>query len=459
VNAYPLPDLAKRLQGEVRGLDEEPPVITGFATDHRTVKTGDLFIAITGAKVDGHEFVSEAFAAGAAAALVERPVEGPHVQVPSVVEALARMASSFRDQFQGPVIGITGSAGKTTTKEYLAASLSPLGPILKTEGNRNTEYTAPLLWAELTEEHRAVVVEMAMRGFGQIAHLCSFSRPNISIITNIGWAHVEMVESREGIARAKSEILEGLPPDGVAVLPFDDEFLPHLRSKFGGKVVTFGRGEGADCRVLHYRALSMTESWMRVSMNGKEVEAKFPGVGWHTAVNAAAAISASVTAGVDLSAAASAIAQTQLPPMRMQMLSYRGAIIILDTYNASPPGVIAAIETLKELPCMGRRFAILGEMRELGRATMDMHREVGRALVKANLYKAMFYGMPMIFARQEVARAGAPDRYLPVATSLQDIRELIEVEVEPGDLVLIKGSRALEMEKALEGLPLTEVGQ
>lgn len=194
-------ELAGRLQSEL--FASAKIVVTGFATDNREVKPGDAFLAIAGARVDGHDFVEQALAAGASLAVVERPVDGPHIHVDNLVQALARLGASFRDSFSGPVVGITGSAGKTTTKELVASALSPLGEILKTEGNRNTEFTAPLLWPQIEPETAAVVVEMSMRGFGHIAHLAAFSRPTVGIVTNIGHSHLETVGNRDGIARAK----------------------------------------------------------------------------------------------------------------------------------------------------------------------------------------------------------------------------------------------------------------
>ncbi|HZH99489.1 MAG TPA: UDP-N-acetylmuramoyl-tripeptide--D-alanyl-D-alanine ligase [Fimbriimonadaceae bacterium] len=453
-----LGEFASRCKGALHATAETE--ITGFATDHREVKAGDLFIAIRGARVDGHTFAAEAISSGAVACLVESAPAGdmPHILVDNVAEGLAAFARSLRGEFTGHVVGVTGSSGKTSTKEFLAAALSPLGPVLKTEGNRNSEWTSPLIWAELLPEHRSVVVEMGMRGFGQIRHLCSFAQPNIGVITNIGYSHLEQVGSREGIATAKGELLEALPSNGTAVLWAEDEYLSTLRGKTGARVVTFGRSAGADCRVEHYRALSLTKSWIKGTCLGQPFEGEFATVGWHQAINAAAAIAAAVAAGVEADEAAKQLSSAQLPPMRMEIVNLNGAIVLLDNYNASFPGMLAAIETLRELPTMGRKMAVLGEMRELGEFTISAHQQVGKALVEANLYKVMFYGMPMTFARRELVAAGARDERTPFATELQDITEFLR-ELDPGDLVLIKGSRALEIEKALQPLlPATAGG-
>ncbi len=413
--------------------------ITGFATDSSGVKPGDLFIAIKGARVDGHDFVPQAMAAGAAAALVERPVDGPHLLVPSVVEALARFGRSFRNEFAGPVIGLTGSAGKTTSKEFLAGALSALGPVVKTPGNRNTEYTSPLLWAEVEPGTKAVVVELAMRGFGQIAHLAQVSQPTVGLITNIGYSHLLQVGSRSGIAQAKGEILQALPEDGVCILPADDEFLAELKAIAGTRpVFTFGFAKGADCRVEEYRSEGLSHAEIRGSCRGEAWKLTLPAAGRHLASNAAAAILAAHVVGIPAQTAAKGLESAELPPMRMEMRERNGATILLDAYNAAPPSVLAALETLLESPVEGRRLAVLGAMRELGDATEAAHRAVGAMAGK--LDDVIFVGETADLMREAAGKGETGD--------LSAVRAFLD-RASGGDVVLIKGSRALELEKAL----------
>jgi UDP-N-acetylmuramoyl-tripeptide--D-alanyl-D-alanine ligase len=453
VKPTPVEDLARLLGGQAVGF-APGATISGFATDNREVKPGDLFLAIKGSRVDGHDFVADAVRAGAAGSLVERPIEGPHILVPNLVDALARMAAHFRSGFPGPVVGVTGSAGKTTTKELIAAALSPLGSVLKTEGNRNTEFTAPLLWADLTPEHRAVVVEMSMRGFGQVAHLASFSKPTIGLITNIGYSHVELVGSREGVAKAKGELLEALPSNGVAILWKDDPFTETLRPMSPCPVRTYGFSDLADCRITHYTPLSWSACAVRGTLDGYVWEAEVPAVGRHIAVNAAGAILAASAAGVAPQEAASALATTVFPPMRMAVEKLNGATILLDTYNASPASMVAAIETLAELPCEGRRMAVIGEMKELGNFSDEGHRIVGRSLASNGIGPVLFYGDATEATSQEAVDAGMKAESISVARSLDDVTEFLRA-LQPGDVVLVKGSRALELEQAL--LPLKGV--
>jgi len=523
VTPIALEELAQRLggdlilplspQGAARG-----ETVTGFATDSREVKPGDLFIAIRGAQVDGHAFVEAAFANGAAAALVERPVSGPHIRVYSVVATLARMARSFRDEFHGPVIGISGSAGKSSCKEFVAAALSPLSAmsvrgegvgggeprILKTEGNRNTEYTAPLLWAELHSpspssmrggEPAAVVVEMGMRGPGQIAHLASFSKPTIAIITNIGFSHLSELGSREAIAQAKGEILEALPPDGTAILWAEDEYLlvlkeiaarvpdapppsplPAERRGGGRRLLTFGFTSAADAQVVSYRATGWESAEIEIAFGGEVYRATLPVVGRHQALNAAAAFLAAVAAGVQPTQAAEALKDAKLPPMRMAVRERGDVTFVLDMYNASPPSVIAALETVRDvidssspppspLPAHRHRgegepefIAVLGEMRELGEHTEQGHRDVGEALVRFGVDRVILLAPdvgtihPTATIRAAAIGAGMLASLIHVASSHEEVKTFLEELVGPS-IVLVKGSRGVELERALpEGL-------
>jgi UDP-N-acetylmuramoyl-tripeptide--D-alanyl-D-alanine ligase len=437
-------DFAQRCGGTIHGSWSSPS-FTGFALDNREAKPGDLFLAIKGANVDGHQFVSQALASGAIGALVEKPTDGPYILVSNLVEALGRYGRSRREEFFGPVIGITGSAGKTSTKEFVAAALSPLGPILKNAGNRNTEYTSPLVWAQLEPKHRGAVIEMSMRGFDQVAHLAAVSKPVIGIVTNIGHAHAEMVGSREGIARAKAELLEALPPNGNAIVWAEDEFLEVLKSRSRAPISTFGFTP-SDCQILRYRPLSWTECEVEGTLGGTPWQATLKSVGRHMALNAAAAILAAHCTGVPVQEAADALKSAVLPPMRMEVRDFNGATIVLDNYNASPPSMIAAIETLAEIPTQGRRLAVIGEMRELGQQSEEGHRSVGETLARTKIDEILFVG-----AEMEAAMKVSHLQNAYMATELSDVTEFLR-SMKPGDVVLVKGSRALELEKALDPL-------
>jgi len=440
-------DFARWIGGKPIGFAANSEIKT-FCLDSNSVSPGDLFLAIKGARVDGHSFVPQVLAAGAVGTLAETPVPGPHILVENLVDALAKLASHFRASFDGPVIGITGSAGKTTTKEFVASSLSPLGPILKTPGNRNSEFTAPLVWTDLDSSHAAVVVEMAMRGFNQIAHLAKFSKPTVGVITNIGYAHMEMVESRHGIAVAKGELLEALPSYGTAVLWFEDDMLEWLRLWATTDVVTFGYEDGADCRITNYRVVNWQSAIVGGTCSGMPWEARVPAAGRHIALNAAAAVLVAAIEGVAPDVAAAQIEYAKLPPMRMEIIDQGGATILLDNYNASPPSMISAIETLAELPIHGRKVAVIGEMRELGEYTVAAHRSVGVTLGSSGFDSVLFYGEATEYAAEEAIANGLSESAVSRATTIEDVKRFL-AELHPGDAALIKGSRALELERAV----------
>lgn len=440
-------DFAKIVGGDAQGIPAESS-FTGFALDSREVRSGDLFLAIKGAQVDGHEFVSQALAQGAVATLAERTVEGPYILVSNLVDALAKMALHFREQFRGPVIGITGSVGKTTTKDFVVAALSPLGPIGQTHGNRNTEYTGPLIWPDLRGDEAAVVVEMGMRGFGQIRHLASFARPTMGLITNVGHSHLEIVGSRQGIAEAKAELFEALPADGKAFAWAGDDFLGLLQAQSPVPVETFGFHAG-DAKVVFYAAVSWTKSRATVRLRGEEVDLEIPYAGRHLALNAAGALLVASACGVSLVEAARAIAGVKLSGMRMEMIERDGVTIVMDAYNAAPGSFLAALETMAEIPCGRDRLLVMGEMRELGPLTEPAHREVGDAIATSKIERVCFFGEATRFAYEECRKDGMGEAQLVMASSMEEVRAFVGSAVR-GDTVLIKGSRALELERALE---------
>lgn len=442
-----LGELARRLRGTLTGL-EPGREYTGFALDNREVQAGNVFLAIKGHRVDGHEFVSDSLLHGAVASVVERAVDGPQILVENLEAALARFGRSFRDEFNGPVIGVTGSNGKTSTKEFVDAACRSLGPSIKSPGNRNTEWTSPLLWNDLTPQTAYAVVEMSMRGFRQISHLTHIARPTVAIITMIGSAHVEMVESREGIARSKAEIFESMDSDGVSILWREDEFYDFLRSQSPGRVRTVGFSQESEFQVVGYRAISLTECQVLLQLDGQKYNLTLPTIGRHQALNAAAALLAAHSVGVPIERGIEDIATAEIPAMRMEVLERDGVTILLDTYNASPDSMIAALKALIELPCSGQRLAVIGEMRELGTYSESAHRAVGREIAESGLDRVALLGDQTEFVREEAIQTGYSASKIFFKTSIEEVACFIE-SCEPGDLVLVKGSRALGLERAV----------
>ena len=440
-----LAELATRMRGQLVGADQP---YSNFALDSREVSPGSVFLAIKGARVDGHDFVEMAVSLGAVACVVEKPIHGTHILVPDVVAAIGYLGQSYREEFSGPVIGVTGSNGKTTTKQLIAAALSPMGPVLMNQGNQNSEFTSPLTWTRLEPDHKSAVIEMGMRGFGQIKHLAEISRPTHAVITMIGTSHIEMVGSREGIAKAKGELFESLPAYGTAIAWADDDFVQDLKKLAPGKFVTFGFNHDADMSVVGYKALSMNLSQIRLDFHGEQCTIELPTIGRHNAQNAAAAILAAIECGVKFKEACEAIAHAELPPMRMETLTYRGAKVLLDTYNASPDSMIAALKTLLELPCEGRRLAVLGSMKELGVTLESGHRAVGKQVALSNLDALVLIGEETRYVAEEAIQDGFPAGKIIHADGMDTVTSFLQT-IREGDLVLIKGSRALGLEQAL----------
>ena len=447
-----LGEVARRMKGR---LKDAGPVttVTGFATDSRDVEYGNVFLAIRGENVDGHDYVSGVVGRQGVASVVERPEAVPRIEVENVVAALARFGRSIREEFKWPVVGITGSNGKTSTKELAYAALGCIGPVLKNEGNRNSEYTSPLVWFDKTDAYRSAVIEMGMRGFGQIAHLADVAEPTVGVVTNIGTAHLEMVGSREGIAKAKGELLERLVGSAISVLWHEDDYLDKLREYAAGPVMTFGFDHGADVRVVGYKALNYEKSQVLLDVFGERVEFELGVLGRHQALNAAAAVTAAVACGCAPGAAAAGLSQAVFPPMRMQIVDCGGVTLVVDTYNASPDSTVAALRAVCEVPCDGRRFAVLGEMRELGSFAESGHRMVGKELAQSSIDRVLLTGGPTQWIGEEAgARGYPPDRILNDSDfDIQHVEAFLRT-LKPGDVALVKGSRALGLERAVEAI-------
>lgn len=430
-------------------------VFAGVSTDTRTLRPGDLFVALVGSRSDGHQHIAAALRAGARGLVVSQPVvaslDTPVLRVPDTEVAYGLLARHWRDRFDIPVVGVTGSVGKTTVKEMLAAVLSPLGPVLKTEASQNNETGVPKTLLQMTPEHQAAAVEMGMRGAGQIAYLCGVARPTVGVVTAIADNHLELLGSLDAIADAKGELLEALPAAGLAVLNADDPYLPRLQSKTAARVVTYGM-EASDSESHFFPAdLARTDGGWRFELHG--VPVTLPSLSRHDAGNALAALAVADALGVPLPDAARALADYAAPPMRMQVVQAAdGATVLNDAYNAAPASVASALETLLAHPG-GRRIAFLGDMRELGARAEAAHRELGAAIASVGGLDALYTvgGLAALIP-------GATQRFADSEEAARFAREALALR--PGDVVLVKGSRAVAMEKIVAALaePTPEAG-
>jgi UDP-N-acetylmuramoyl-tripeptide--D-alanyl-D-alanine ligase len=437
----------------------EAAIFTSVSTDTRDLQPGALFVALVSPKADGHDFVAQAVSAGAAGLVVSRDVSAsvnlPVFRVPDTEIAYGQLARWWRDQFDIPVIGVTGSVGKTTVKEMLAAALSPLGPVLKTAASQNNETGVPKALLQLTSEHKAAVIEMGMRGAGQIAALCRIARPTVGVITVISDNHLELLGSRDAIADAKGELLESLPTTGTAILNADDAYLERLRAKTQAHVVTYSSSSPTDTSpgpasqsTLSFRKERVPNpelgaEGMVFTVQGVSVEIASPSR--HDIGNALAALTVAETIGVPLTEAALALRQYTPPPMRMEIIKTGwGGTILNDAYNASPASMRSALETLMDYGT-GRKVAFLGDMKELGNISETAHQELGTVIEELGGLDAL-YTVGALAAQIPGATAYFPssDEAASFATE--------SLILYPGDVYLVKGSRAMAMERIVHAL-------
>lgn len=455
---FNLEQAAKAIGAEERGQAKRATV-QGVCIDSRLVKPGDLFFAFKGEHADGHQFTAQALERGAVGAVVERVPQGMNpaderlLVVKSSVEALGRLARWYRDQFDIQVIGITGSTGKTSTKEMVAQALQAAypGAVLKSEGNYNTEIGVPLTLFGLDDHYRVAVLEMAMRGAGQIDWLCEIANPQVGVVTQIGWSHIEQVGSRRGIAEAKGELLRRLPVNGTAILSRDDRFFTFLESLCRCPVVSFGKHREADVRLIAVKDSMRETSLGVVQVGDRRLEVQIPVPGEHQLINVTAALAVASVLGVDLEGAAAELAHVRLPEMRMAVQMHKpGWMLINDAYNANPDSMRGAIRTLVDQPCKGRRIAILGDMRELGSYSRRLHRQLGRWLAVQPIDLLVLVGNDVLWTASAATEGGFFEDRLFYFETPEEAGEWLQLNVREGDSVLLKASRAVELERAVQ---------
>jgi len=427
---------------------------TGVSIDSRTLKLGELFVAITGPRFDGHQFVAEVAAKGAAAAVVHHDVPQagalPLVRVADTTRALADLARHVRRATTIPVVAITGSMGKTTTKEITAAMLASRGPVLKTEGNFNNQYGLPLSLLRLRPEHTAAVLELGMSAAGELRALSAIAEPDVAVITNVAPVHLEFFSSLDAIAAAKAEVLEGLRREGCAVLNADDPRVRRSGEAHGGRVVWFGRDRRCDVSAENWRG---TAFGMRFDLviEGRSVDVALPLPGPHYVMDFLAAAGVAHSLGLAPEAMAEAATQVRPAPHRGQVLRLRGGVTLIDdAYNASPEAVRAALVALG-MAGGKRQVVFLGDMLELGPSGPELHREVGRAVgQQAQLLVAVGAqgGALVEGARSAGLGAEAAREFADSAAAAAAAPSL----VAPGDAVLVKGSRGMRMERVVQAL-------
>lgn len=422
----------------------QPVEVLGVSTDTRSLRPGEIFVAIRGPRFDGHAFAADAVAKGAVAILASNlpaDLAVPVVLVDDTLAALQRLAAAHRTRLAVQVVGVTGTNGKTTTKELTALVLGTRFSVLKTEGNFNNQIGLPLTLLRLRSSHEMAVLEMGMSGLGEIKLLCLLSRPSIGVLTNIGPAHTLQLGSLENIVRAKAELADGLTPDGMLVANADDPLVKGIAETASRKVLTYGVTEGAD--LVATAVTSDAEGTTTFRVEG--VAVRLPLWGGHNVHNALAALLVGRAIGVPLEEGAAALASARPVKGRMVVRAVRGVTVIDDSYNANPASVEAAVASLRMVGVTGRRVLVLGDMRELGDYAEEGHRRVGRAC--AGLDVLIGLGDLVGPALEEAAVLGVQ---VCRAENHDEAARLLAEVIEPGDVVLFKGSRAVMVERVLE---------
>lgn len=428
-------EAASAIGAELSGPDVD---IAGASFDSRELRPGQLFVPIV-ADRDGHEFIAGALAAGAAAYLTSRaPVGGTALRVHDTGGALLDLARWARGRLGAAVVGVTGSVGKTSTKDLIAAALRAERRVAANERSFNNDQGLPVTILNAPDDTEVAVLEMGMRGFGEIARLCDVARPDIGVVTAVGLAHTERVGGIDGVARAKGELIEALPATGTAVLNADDERVVAMRSRRAGRVVTYGRDPSADVRLVDLRLDELARAQFRVVTPWGDAEIRLAASGAHMAQNAAAAVAVAGVLGVTLEAAAQALGDAQVSAMRMDVVRLAsGAVVIDDSYNANPTSMAAALRSLAAVQA-NRRVAILGVMAELDdaeaghRGIAQLARELGVDLVAVG---TDLYGCTPV--DDPVAAVGS---------------------LAAGDAVLVKGSRVARLEVVVRRLVEEGIG-
>lgn len=420
-------------------------VVCGWSVDTRTQGAGDVYFALRGPHHDGHDYVATALERGAAAAVVDHPSGAPReLVVPETLAALQRLAAWAREGWGGTVVAVTGSAGKTTTKDAIAHLLETELAVGRTLGNLNNHVGVPLSILRLPDGCRAGVLEMGMNHAGEIRTLAAIAKPDVAVVTNVGYAHTENFESIEGVALAKRELVEGLKPGGTAVLNADDARVAGFREVHPGPVVTFGFAAGADVRA---EEVEQAPDGMRFRASGVEFTSGLSGR--HGVMNLLAAIATARVFGIPPERLRDAVRTFAAPNMRGERVERDGMVIWNDCYNSNPEAARSMLDVLRDAPG-ARRIAVLGEMLELGQASRELHRGVGRYAAEQGIDLLVGVRGHALALVEAAVEAGLPADAAYFFEDPAEAGAFVREKARPGDALLFKGSRGVRVERALE---------
>lgn len=430
--------------------------IEGISIDSRKINKGDLFFAIKGENFDGHDFVDEAISKGASGVVIEKRYlekfkdsNYPLVVVENTARALGEAARIYRDKYSVKVIGLTGSNGKTTTKEMIAEILSTKYKTFKTEGNLNNLFGVPLNLFKLEKKHQLAVIELGINQFNEMKFLCEIANPDFGLITNIGHAHIEFLKSREGIAKEKGQLLKYLIKKNGFGFVNTDEKLIKQQAKGIKRKLTFGFNSKAEVRGKIVSLNNLAQPTLKISYKNKSEIINLPTYGVHTAQNALCASAVGLKFGISLKQIKSVLESFKSYDKRMQVVEINGYTIINDAYNANPDSMKMAIQTLSLMSGFTQKLAVLGDMLELGEFSEKFHRDLAHYLKENGIQKAFFYGELTSFSYEEAKKLKLDATHL---NDKQKISREILALIPKGSLILLKGSRKMKMEEVIEYL-------
>ncbi|MBR1805667.1 MAG: UDP-N-acetylmuramoyl-tripeptide--D-alanyl-D-alanine ligase [Selenomonadaceae bacterium] len=437
---------------DAQANSDDEIIFEGVTTDSRKITAGVLFVALKGERFNGEDFAADALKKGASAVLVSKnfaqDVDGVVIKVDDTLTAYRQIAGSWRNRFNIPVVAITGSNGKTTTKDLTAAALTNFGHVLKTAANFNNEIGVPMTLLELNDRHKAAVVEIGMRGLGQIAELAKFVRPTIGTVINVNETHIEILGSIENIARAKGELVEAIDAGGTVILNADDPHVTAMKNfvNEGVRIITYGLETPADLTAKNIVIGNVLTEFV-LTYGGVEYNFEIPMIGRHNVSNALAAVAAGLAVGLTIDEVQRGISSLTTTKMRFEVIRRDGLTIVNDAYNASPASMRVAIRTTAEI-YDGRKIAVLGDMLELGDISQKAHREVGAQLVENHFDTLVAIGELGKFIADGARDAGLKNVF--VVDNHEDAARKILDLVEHGDTILFKASHAMHLEKIIE---------
>lgn len=455
--SFTIEEICTATGGELIGRYDRATPVKGVSTDTRTIEKGQLFIPLIGENFDGHKFIQDAALKGAGAVItqypdVDVPREIPVILVKDTLNALQDIAAFHRKRFDIPIVAVTGSTGKTTTKDMIYYVLSQRYKVLRTEGNLNNEIGLPHTLLRLNHSHEIAVVEMGMSGFGEIHRLAEIARPNLGIITNIGLSHIEKLGSRENILKAKMELFDFFTPECTAILNGDDELLRGIGDKLPFTVEYFGTDEHVNYRASRINISEDEKITYEVNIKDKSYSIDINVPGRHNIYNSLAAIAVGMHFGLRIDEIQKGLKHFKPGAMRLNIINTSNNIkIIDDAYNASPDSMIASIAILSQSKG-NRKIAILGDMLELGHYSEKAHRDVGTAVVEHGIDILITRGKDSRWIGEQARKLGMDAKNIYNCADNRDVINLLDTMVKEGDTILVKGSRGMRMEEIVSHL-------